>query len=317
MTNIFQEDKGLIKIHSTCIGMDAIWRPTPNHDIGIDGQIEFLELGSSISTGNIVAVQCKSGPSYFVNQNKYFVKYYPKVKHIRYWSKLNLPVILILHNPDNDFTLYTRVKPQLDKKINPILLKKTDIFLPSVRNTLMLKIKQDYENFIKKNPFDIIEGFRRIKHIRENDKEITGIDFLLAFTNRYQLFFELRMCRINSLFHHLSESSSISLFSEDYDFILRNILQLHAQRMVPDFLEEFDEMWYELHMVPDILTHMTETGKNALQYLWENIGSYLNSANYMHLKIKKIEDLAKCISNNAQLSSDRIDEADRLAESPI
>ena len=315
MTSIFQEDKGLNKIYSICIDMNAIWRPTPNHDIGIDGQIEFLEPGTNLSTGHIVAVQSKSGPSYFANQDQNYIKYYPKEKHRRYWKRIKLPVVLILHNPDNDLTLYTRVKPQLDKE-GPLLLDLNSIFTPSVRDSMIFEIEEDYETFINKSSLDIIEGFSRIKHIREGQKEITGIDFILACTNRSQQYLELRMCRINSLFHLLSENSFIGLGNDDYDYILRNTLQLHAQRIVPDFLEEFDEMWYELHMVPEISVPLTPVGINAVEYLWENIASYLNSENYKHLNFRNIDELARNISNTAQSSSDRLDKSDRLPEEP-
>jgi len=315
MTTIFQEDKGLLKIHKTCIDMSAIWRPTPNHDIGIDGQIEFLEPGTNISTGHIATVQSKSGPSYFVNQDDNCVKYYPEDRHRRYWRRLKIPVILILHNPDHDLTLYTRVKPQLDKD-GPLLVQKNCIFSPSARDSLIFEIEKDYEDFINKDPFEILEGFSRIKHLRDGHKEITGIDFVLACTNRDKHFFELRMCRINSLFELLSEESFINLVSDDYDYILRNTLQLHAQRMVPDFLFVFDEMWYELHMVPDISAPLSKVGVNVVECLWENIEKYLNTANYKNLKCQNANALAKCISNTAQASSDRLDASDRLPEAP-
>lgn len=315
MTSIFQEDKGLHKIYGICIYMNAIWRPTPNHDIGIDGQIEFLESGTNLSTGHIVAVQSKSGPSYFENQDENYVKYYPEEKHKRYWKRLKLPVIIILHNPDNDLTLYTRVKPQLDND-GPLLLDKNSLFTPSVRDSMLFEIERDYEEFINKSPIDIIKGFSRIKHMREEQKEITGIDFILACTNRDYHYFELRMCRVNALFHLLSENSFIGLGNDDYDYILRNTLQLHAQRMVPDFLEEFDEMWYELHMVPDISVPLTKVGIDAVEYLWKNIELYLNGQNYKHIGFDNITELAKTISNTAQSSSDRLDMSDRLPEVP-
>jgi len=315
MTSIFQEDKGLNKIYGICIDMNAIWRPTPNHDIGIDGQIEFLEPGTNLSTGHIVAVQSKSGPSYFENQDENYVKYYAKEKHKRYWKRLKLPVVLILHNPDNDLTLYTRVKPQLDK-YGPLLLDKNSLFTPSVRDSMLLEIEKDHEEFINKSPIDIIEGFGRIKHMREEQKEITGIDFILACTNRDCRYFELRMCRVNALFHLLLEKSFIGLGNDDYDYILRNTLQLYAQRIVPDFLEEFDEMWYEIHMVPDISVPLTKVGIDAVEYLWENIELYLNTENYKHIGFDNVTELAKIISDTAQSSSDRLDMSDRLAEVP-
>lgn len=65
MSNIMQEHAGLVWVHKVCMEMHAIWRPGSSNDMGIDGHIEFLEQGSSVSTGLIIGVQLKSGPSYF------------------------------------------------------------------------------------------------------------------------------------------------------------------------------------------------------------------------------------------------------------
>lgn len=315
MTSIFQEDKGLIKIHSICVAMNAIWRPTPIHDLGIDGQIEFLEPASNISTGLIVAVQSKSGPSYFHNQNDKCVKYYPKDEHRRYWKKLKMPVILVLHNPESDITLFTNVKPQL-KDEGPIIIYNSEKFIPSIRDALISVIEQNYKDVVEKSPAEIIESFSKIKLRRECKKEITGIDFVLACTNLEKKFFEIRMCRITSLFSELSEYSGFCLCAEDYDYILRNVLQFHVNRMIPDILGEFDKMWYEFNTVPDIIVPLTATGIGAIEYMWNNIGRYLEMSNYSHLKLSSPADIAKHISSVSQTSSERIDASDRMAIEP-
>ena len=315
MITLLQEDSGLIKIYSVCLSMSAIWRPTPNHDIGIDGQIEFLEPNTNISTGHVVAVQSKSGPSYFSHEDDKSFKYYPEERHRRYWKKLKIPVLLVLHNPDNDLTLFARVKPQLDRD-GPIIVRKDCLFVSSARDAIIAEIEKDYEEFIDRNPFHVLEGFRRIKHVREGHKEISGIDFLLACTNRNRNYFEIRMCRMVSLFELLSEESGVSIGSDDHDYIQRNVLECHIERIVQDFLEEFDYMWYELHMVPDISVPLTTVGTKAIECMWDNLDQYLVHSNYSHLKYDDIQELGKYISSSAQLSSDRLDASDRLGEAP-
>ncbi|MFA5906229.1 MAG: DUF4365 domain-containing protein, partial [Desulfobacula sp.] len=302
MTSILQEDKGLIKIHSICVEMNAIWRPTPNHDLGIDGQIEFLENSSNISTGHIIAVQSKSGPSYFKNQDDEYVRYHAEERHVRYWKRIKIPTILVLHNPETDETLYTRVKPQLKNNETVIFLSKTCYFTGSERDKIIYETQQDYEQFINKTPFEIIESFKRIEHKREGHKLITGVEFILASTNILHNYFELRMCRINSLYSLLSENSGFSLNTDDYEFIQRNVLQFHAQRMIPDFLEEFDEAWFKFHIVPDISVPLTETGTKAIRYLWDNLDGYINISHYSHLDFKDPQKIAKCITDDAQMS---------------
>ena len=92
------EHRGLAKVHMICAELDSIWRPTIHNDLGVDGQIELLEETSVISTGKIIAVQVKSGSSYFQYENEQSVKFYPKKKHRKYWQRLIIPVILVLHD---------------------------------------------------------------------------------------------------------------------------------------------------------------------------------------------------------------------------
>ena len=135
MANPLQEDHGLIRVHEASVAMHAAWRPTPCHDIGIDGQIEFLEHQSS--TGKLVAVQVKSGPSFFTHVDGNDFKYYPSAKHVLYWRALNIPVLLVLHNPDIDLTIYADVKLQLDIGDGPIRVPKHQTLSASSRDEIL------------------------------------------------------------------------------------------------------------------------------------------------------------------------------------
>lgn len=71
-----------------------IWRETNSSDVGIDGQLEYVSNG--YATGRLVAVQSKSGLSYFQHSTSNGWKFYPAEKHLRYWEAFALPVILTL-----------------------------------------------------------------------------------------------------------------------------------------------------------------------------------------------------------------------------
>jgi hypothetical protein len=66
------------KSHSTrkvlICDVSAIWRPTPNDDYGLDGELEFTRDGAM--TGFIVKVQVKTGPSYLRNKTASGFDYY-------------------------------------------------------------------------------------------------------------------------------------------------------------------------------------------------------------------------------------------------
>ena len=312
MTDLLQEDKGLIEIHRVCVQMNAIWRPTPCHDLGVDGQIEFLEPNTNVSTGHIIAVQSKSGPSFFKNQDDNFVKFYPEEKHRRYWSRLKIPVILVLHNPDENQTIFTSLKPQLVGK-GPILLNKNKLFNRTARDFL---IDASESEPLDQSPSEILNRFKRIELYREDNKTLTGIDFLLACTNRAGRYFEIRMRRVTALFDLLSEGNGYAIGHEDYDYILRNVMTIQSQKMAEDFLDEFEDMWYGLQTVPDIATPFTKLGDDVIDYLWANPDNYLSKESYSHLGIKTYKELANYIADYAQNLSDKLDDSERMAIEP-
>jgi len=313
MNSPLQEDKGLVKIHSICTQMDAIWRPTPCHDIGIDGQIEFLEPGTSISNGNIISVQSKSGPCYFKNQDDTHIFFYPEKNHRRYWRVLKMPIILILYNPENDLALFANIKNQMLAN-GPILISKRDIFTSKCRDNLIFMSEEYFDDIF--DPHKILSGFMKIKCNREDDKVITGIDFLLASTNRDAHYFEIRMCRYKALFSLVSQGGGITINQDDYDYILRCVLKVHENKLVENFLADFDEMWFDLSTVPDILVSLTKTGIEVMETLWSNPDEYISKDAYLHHAGYSSQDLAKTISYYAQKESDRLDASDRIGLEP-
>jgi len=302
MADPLLQDTGLIKIHSVCAKMGAIWRATPSHDIGVDGQIEFLRPGSFESTGDILAVQCKSGPSYFKTQDDSYVYFHPKLKHRRYWKNLRLPVILILHNPDTDVTLYASLKPQLTED-GPVKISKTNYFVPDCREALLLASHDEAVYF---DPSKLLSKLIAIRLERGLDQTITGVDFLLACTNREQSYFELRMCRVTALFQLLA-GDGISIGQLDYEFILRNVLEISGARLTEDFLDEFNRVWFGLNLVPDIIAPLTRRGAGLLQHLWSNLDQFLSIQPYKSLGALSCLELAERISGVAQNASDRLD----------
>ncbi len=60
-----QERIGVNQVALTVSELGQIWRETPMADVGIDGQIEYVD-GQGNATGCLVAAQVKSGPSYLI-----------------------------------------------------------------------------------------------------------------------------------------------------------------------------------------------------------------------------------------------------------
>ena len=125
LPNYFQERAGVLKVADLLNKAGIIFRETPNADVGIDGYIEQVDEGGA-ATGATVAVQIKSGPSYFRDGGENWL-FYPKEKHESYWEMYPLPVLVMLHEPRTDAVYWTDVRLQLrsGKRSNsPLLIPK-------------------------------------------------------------------------------------------------------------------------------------------------------------------------------------------------
>lgn len=102
------EKEGVIYVQKIVNSMRCIWRPTPNDDYGLDGEIEIASHGEV--TGRLIKVQVKSGTSYFTNRkgNSFDVLIEPS--DLDYWLQSNLPVILIVYDPKRELAFWKSVK---------------------------------------------------------------------------------------------------------------------------------------------------------------------------------------------------------------
>lgn len=86
-----------------------IFREQTVSDWGIDAHIEIVD--SQGPTGRLIALQIKSGRSFFRKKTGHLV-YHGKRRHLGYWTRHSLPVLIVLHNPDTDETVWQRVNYQ-------------------------------------------------------------------------------------------------------------------------------------------------------------------------------------------------------------
>jgi hypothetical protein len=91
-------NQGVMYVQRTVDEMDCVWRPTPNDDVGIDGEIELGKDG--VATGFLIKVQVKSGRSYIANPKGQAFDFLADADDLTYWKETNLPVILVVFDPD-------------------------------------------------------------------------------------------------------------------------------------------------------------------------------------------------------------------------
>ncbi|WP_291982539.1 DUF4365 domain-containing protein [Candidatus Accumulibacter sp. ACC005] len=107
-----QERLGIAAVQTYAARRQQIWRETGTGDVGVDGNLEFVNP-EGFATSRIVAVQVKSGPSYFANPSDRGWKFYPEAKHRSYWESFPLPVLLVLHDPNSNISYWADVRQVL------------------------------------------------------------------------------------------------------------------------------------------------------------------------------------------------------------
>ena len=101
---IDNESRELILVgHAFAIAGEAgqIFRPTPNSDWGIDGEIEFKDAAGKAS-GQRVYLQLKSGDSYLSPRQRDDVEILTikSRRHATYWQQQAYPVMLVIRTSD-------------------------------------------------------------------------------------------------------------------------------------------------------------------------------------------------------------------------
>lgn len=92
-----------------------IFREQKVADYGIDAIIETRN--ENYLSGKLIAVQIKSGDSYFKEKKNNKIVYRGENKHYDYWINHSLPVIIVLYSPTEDKFIWEIINKQTAKKL--------------------------------------------------------------------------------------------------------------------------------------------------------------------------------------------------------
>jgi hypothetical protein len=150
-------NQGVIFVQATVDEMGCVWRPTPNDDVGLDGEIELGKDG--VATGQLVKVQVKSGKSYIANPKGANFDFLATTDDLEYWRNANLPVILVVYDPERGegywkpIQRYVQDHPEVNSKPHRITFsRRRDLFVTATFLQLCsLAIPDEVEltNFLK------------------------------------------------------------------------------------------------------------------------------------------------------------------------
>jgi len=104
------ERLGVNAIERRFLSMGWIFREQQISDFGVDAHAE--PKVDNAPTGQLVALQIKSGKSYFQKRGENFV-FRGEQRHLDYWLNHALPVFIILYNPETDLAVWQRVERNL------------------------------------------------------------------------------------------------------------------------------------------------------------------------------------------------------------
>jgi hypothetical protein len=84
-----------------------IFREQPIEDYGIDAHVEVVE--NNTATGKLIALQIKSGKSWFKEKTSDGFVFRGKTEHLEYWQQHSLPVIIVLYQDDEQIAYWQAV----------------------------------------------------------------------------------------------------------------------------------------------------------------------------------------------------------------
>jgi hypothetical protein len=288
----FSEREGVLKIALELNRYGLVFRETPNGDVGIDGQIEYVNKENQ-ALGKIVAVQIKSGDSYLTDKDDYWA-FYPKEKHRIYWESYPIPVILLVYSPSNDKTYFVDARYQLsipEKKEKCIRIPKTNVL--SIQSKELI-----FESFGPLN-----EPFLSIEDLFNEmiNKKCTNPTFLISYFDLFingltnicrQLFFSISLACDIAEFNNESEFG-MSIGSLEHEFLHDYVKFLVSQNIANIDYADYLIDWNERELQPTFIATITQHGKELMDFITEKekvLGTNLSDVNIICERFLKMDN---------------------------
>lgn len=178
-----------------CIAqMGLIFREQPTDDYGIDAQIETFDR--EYASGRLIAVQIKSGDSFFNEITNNNIIFRGERKHYDYWMNHSLPVILVLYNPQDDKCYWKEVNEEtavLTGKNWKIEIPITNVLDNSTKSQLvriadnLTEYEKKFNSFLLAKPWmqEIVSGNKVVLNVQEWINKTSGRgDFKLKILDK-------------------------------------------------------------------------------------------------------------------------------------
>lgn len=260
-----QERFGVNAVAEVMAKLGQIWRETSLSDVGIDGQIEYVNT-DGYATGKIIAVQVKSGASFFKERDDNWL-FYPEEKHRLYWENFPLPVFIVLHNPETGLSYWKNVRHSLRtveaKDGKAILVPKANVLQEIDINTLFKDFAAAEQSFMEVS--DVLKYLI--------DKENENPQFRITYFNIFCLGLT-NICRSlyfgMDLAFNIAECKSadgISIGVREQEFLFDFIKFLVHQNIVNLDFSDCMIDWYDRKLLPIFIAPLTSRGKELIELI--------------------------------------------------
>ncbi|MBP0012286.1 MAG: DUF4365 domain-containing protein [Roseofilum sp. SID2] len=130
-----------------------IFREQTIEDYGIDAHVEVVE--NNTATGKLIALQIKSGKSWFKEKTAHGFVFRGKKEHLEYWQKHSLPVLVVLYDDEGE-NAYWQVVNKTNIKNTVKAWKLTVPFEQKINTQSLEKIKSFSSKFAATNDYTIL-----------------------------------------------------------------------------------------------------------------------------------------------------------------
>jgi hypothetical protein len=259
----FTEQAGVLRVASVVNDARLVWRPTSQQDVGIDGQIEHID-NEGRATGAIVFVQVKSGSSYFENKTEDGITFRPHPRHANYWERASSPVLLVLHNPRTEETLWINARTALRAGAQILELPYGNNFdAPGLR--VAMGPMPDSPLSLNSVAEDML--------MRRSDGFGASLDFLDLFAHglvraHRELYFGMDLVT-NLIDTKVTQSDGVAFGfgSVEYDFLHDYVRYLATQDLARIDYDDFSRVWFADQLVGRFLVPLTARGTSLSHFL--------------------------------------------------
>jgi hypothetical protein len=270
--NYFTERQGVLAVSMQLNNIGFIFRETPNADVGIDGQIEYVADGKA--PGRLAAAQIKSGESYFRDKGDHWA-FYPEQKHKFYWECFPIPVYLFLHNPQSGLTYFTDARyylniPDSDREYSYIPVPKTNR-LDTIPGEELIKSTGPVSSTLLEYP-----ALLKVMAQENSGNASFPLTFLELFCNGLtnlcrHLYFGMSLaCDLAEIHLALDKSEfGLGVGFYEHDFLHNYTRFVISQNLAKIDYSDYLIDWYERELQPQYIAPLTSRGRGLIEYIRE------------------------------------------------